>query len=137
MTMMPIPASQLSRLGPVRVLVVEDEAMVAMLVEDELLVAGAQVVGPAASVEDAMRLLDGIGDGGVDIAVLDMNLGGRSVLPVADALARRAVPFIFMTGYGDTDSHGPHAGVPVLQKPFSPCDLIAILDRMMAAPKPA
>lgn len=137
MTMMPIPANQLARLGPVRVLVVEDEAMVAMLVEDELLGAGAQVVGPAASVEDAMRLLDGIGDGGLDIGVLDMNLGGRSVLPVADALARRAVPFIFMTGYGDTGIHGPHAGVPVLQKPFSPCDLIAILGQMMATPKPA
>jgi DNA-binding response OmpR family regulator len=137
MTVMPIPASQLARLGPVRVLLVEDEAMVAMLVEDELLEAGAQVLGPAASVEEALRLLDGCDDGGLDIGVLDMNLGGRSVLPVADALARRAVPFIFMTGYGDTGSHGPHAEVPVLQKPFSPCDLVAILDRLLAPPKPA
>jgi DNA-binding response OmpR family regulator len=135
MTMMPLPASQLARLGPVRVL--EDEAMVAMLVEDELLEAGAQVVGPAASVEDALRLLDGIGHGGLDIGVLDVNLGGRSVLPVADALARRAVPFIFMTGYGDTGTHGPHAEVPILQKPFSPCELVATLDRLLAAPKPA
>jgi DNA-binding response OmpR family regulator len=116
--------------------VVEDEALVSMLVEDELLEAGARVIGPAASVDEALRLLDGIGDNELDVGVLDMNLGGRSVLPVADMLARRAVPFIFMTGYGDTGNHGTHAGVPTLYKPFSAPELVTILSRLMMVPGP-
>ena len=125
------------RLGPVRILLVEDEALVAMLVEDELIEAGARVLGPAASVDEALRLLDSVmADGGVDGAVLDMNLGGRSVMPVANALAQHAVPFIFMTGYGDTGGHGPHAGVPTLQKPFTPRELIGTLGRVIRVRAP-
>jgi DNA-binding response OmpR family regulator len=118
-----------------RILLVEDEALVAMLVEDELLEAGASVLGPVASVEEALRLFDSVmASGGLDAAVLDMNLGGRSVRPVADALAQRAVPFIFMTGYGDTGGHGPHAAVPTLYKPFTPSDLVETLSRLVRAP---
>lgn len=76
-----------------RVLVVEDEALVFMLVEDELRDAGAEVLGPAPSVGDALRLVEAAeADGGIDAAVLDINLQGRAVAPVADRLAALGVP---------------------------------------------
>ena len=91
-----------------------------MLVEDGLLDAGAMVVGPAASVEEALRLIDAAeSDGGLSAAVLDLNLDGEAVLPVADRLAALGVPFLFATGYDEACGTGGHAA-PVLQKPFSP-----------------
>lgn len=115
-----------------RILVVEDEAMVALLVEDELIDLGAKVLGPAASVEDALALLTAAAsDGGLDAAVLDMNLGGESVAPVADALLRIGVPFVLMTGYDEGLGAGPHEGVPRLQKPFVPCDLLDLLEGLL------
>ena len=85
-----------------RVLVVEDEIAVAMLVEDELRGAGAEVLGPVPTVGDALRLVEAAAaDGGISAAVLDINLDGRHVAPVADKLAALGVPFLFATGYGD------------------------------------
>jgi len=98
-----------------RILVVEDERLIAMLVEDSLLDAGATVVGPASSVDEAMRLIE---DGGVTAAVLDLKLGEERVTPVADRLARMRVPFVIATGYGADAATGRHADVPVLCKPF-------------------
>jgi DNA-binding response OmpR family regulator len=70
-----------------RVLVVEDEALIGMLLEDELLEAGAEVVGPACSVKEALELIDQVAaDGGLSAAVLDINLEGETVSPVADRL---------------------------------------------------
>src|SRR3712207_6042397 len=83
-----------------RVLVVEDEALVAMTVEDELLEAGADVVGPHADLRDALRWVEALGPGGIDLAVLDANLGGVSSQPLAAALADRGIPFVLATGYG-------------------------------------
>lgn len=124
----PAPEPEPDYLGPCRILVVEDEALVAMLVEDQLLGAGATVLGPAASLAAAMALLDRVTAAeGCDAAVLDVNLLGESVLPLADALARRGIPFLFMTGYGDTDGLGPYARLPVLAKPFDPPELIMVL----------
>lgn len=115
-----------------RILIVEDEALVALLVEDELLDVGATVLGPVASVEQALELLDqAAADDGIDAAVLDMNLGGDSVAPVADALARRAVPFLFMTGYGDEVTQPGHAGAPTIHKPFATRELVVALDTLM------
>ena len=111
--------------GDCRILVVEDEAMVAMLVEDLLLEAGASVLGPVASLATALALLDRAE--GCDAAVLDVNLRGESVLPLADALARRGVPFLFLTGYGDAEGLGHHAGETVLAKPFDPRELVVLL----------
>ena len=76
----------MTRLTGRRVLVVEDEALVAMLVEDALLDAGAAVVGPAATVTEALSLLT---KETPDVAVLDLNLAGETSTPVADALALR------------------------------------------------
>ena len=79
-----------------RVLVVEDETMVAWLLEDMLADLGCAVVGPAARVNQALAMLDAEA---IDAAVLDVNLNGQMSYPVADALAARGVPFVFSTGY--------------------------------------
>src|SRR5690606_40064815 len=81
-----------------RVLIVEDAVLLALELETALSEAGAEVVGPAYELEEALALLDRP----IDAAVLDANLNGRSVSPVAEALAARKVPFVFATGYGET-----------------------------------
>ena len=117
-----------------RVLVVEDEALVSMLVEDELRDAGATVLGPAACVDDAMRLVEAAAaDGGISVAVLDINLNGMKVAPVADKLAALGVPFLFATGYGEGCDTGGHAGARVLHKPFAPERLIAAVEALASA----
>jgi CheY-like chemotaxis protein len=88
---------------PLRVLVVEDEGLVAMMLEDLLDDLGCQVPCSASSVVQALEWLDGGGE--ADAALLDVNLGGEPVFPVAEALAARGVPFAFTTGYGET--HDP------------------------------
>ena len=116
----------MTRLSGRRVLVVEDEALVAMLVEDALLDAGAEVVGPVATVAEALLLLKGQLP---EAAVLDLNLAGETSTPVADELARRGVPFVVATGYGADGLPPGHANVPVLAKPYDPADLTAALAR--------
>jgi DNA-binding response OmpR family regulator len=111
-----------------RVLVVEDEALVAMLLEDGLLEAGAEVVGPACSVDEALGLIERVAcDGGLSAAVLDINLQGAAVSPVADRLAALGVPFVFATGYGEDCERGLHMAAPVLAKPFNPDALVAAI----------
>jgi CheY-like chemotaxis protein len=117
-----------------RVLVVEDEALVAMLLEDGLLDAGAEVVGPAGSVAEALGLVERAArDGGLDAAVLDINLGGAAVAPVADRLAALGVPFVFATGYGEGCDRSGHAAAPVLAKPFDPDVLVGAIEGLAAA----
>lgn len=107
-----------------RVLVVEDVAVLAWRVRDVLQHAGAEVVGPAPDVPRALALLAGRD---VDAAVLDMNLNGEPADPIADALAARGVPFVFLTGYGSGSAEGRHAGRPTLGKPLKPHVLIRAL----------
>jgi CheY-like chemotaxis protein len=107
-----------------RVLVVEDELMIAMLVEDMLADLGCSVVGPAHELASALELAKG---GGIDAALLDVNLAGQPVFPVADALRARGVPSIFSTGYGEAGLRDVDAGAPVLQKPFRAGDLARAL----------
>ena len=107
-----------------RVLVVEDVAVLAWRVRDVLRRAGAEVVGPAPDVPRALALLDGHE---VNAAVLDMNLDGEPADPIADALAERGVPFLFLTGYGSGSTEGRHAGRPTLGKPLKPQALIRAL----------
>jgi CheY-like chemotaxis protein len=121
-----------------RVLVVEDEALIAMMFADDLSEAGAEVVGPVATVEDALRLVDSLmADGGLDAAVLDVNLGGESVEPVADRLATRGVPFVFATGYGVGCEPPGHPGRPVLHKPFEAEVLLAAMNDLPAPRAPS
>ena len=116
-----------------RILVVEDEAIVAMLVEDELTNAGAIVIGPASSVEEALQLIEGTAsDGGLSAAVLDIHLDGERVSPVADRLAALGVPFLFATGYGVGCDTGGH-DAPILRKLFHPAALITALEALASA----
>jgi CheY-like chemotaxis protein len=110
-----------------RVLVVEDEVIVAMQLEDLLSDMGCDVVGPACRIEDALVLAEAEP---VDVAVLDVNLNGRSVCPVAEALHRRGVPVVYATGYGRAGCTDLPEG-PVLQKPYLPSDLAAALSRVL------
>lgn len=98
-----------------RLLVAEDEALVSILIEDMLAELGCSVIGAAANVPAALEIAR---KGGIDGAILDVNLGGESIGPVADELALREVPFLFVTGYGAAGVPDRFAGAPVLQKPF-------------------
>lgn len=113
-----------------RVLVIEDEALVAMLVEDALLDAGFHVLGPAATVEEALRFLEGERP---DAVVLDLNLAGETSTPVADLLAARGIPYVIATGYGASGLPPGHQQAMVLAKPYDPGELIAMLGRLCAA----
>ncbi|MGQ9365376.1 response regulator [Azospirillum sp. ST 5-10] len=108
------------QLSGLRLLLVEDEAMVAMMLEDMLGDLGCEVVGPAASVAQALELATGAA---LDAAILDVNVGGEPIYPVAERLAERGVPFVFTTGYGAADIDVRFADAPALQKPFSPPSL--------------
>jgi CheY-like chemotaxis protein len=103
-----------------KVLIVEDEMMIAMLIEDMLEEFGCKLVGPATSVPRALELID---NESIEIAVLDLNLDGTDTYAIADALQRKNVPFIFATGYGSTGLRQEYGNRPVLQKPFQQKDL--------------
>jgi CheY-like chemotaxis protein len=117
----------MTSLSNLKVLVVEDEALVSMLVEDMLGDLGCVVVGPAAEIEEALKLAN---DAEIDAALLDVNLGGRPIFPVADALKARGVPFAFASGYGEAGLSEGHRGALVLQKPFREADLRRVLEEL-------
>jgi CheY-like chemotaxis protein len=112
-----------------RILVVEDEMLVAMLVEDMVLELGHEVVGPAMTLESGMALAK---DQPLDGAILDVNLGrGARTTPVAEILKARGVPFVFATGYGSNTPIEQFSDAPVLKKPFSMKDFALALDRLL------
>jgi len=116
-----------------RILVVEDEALIAMLIEDSLREAGAGIVGPAATVTEALGLIRaGRAKGTLNAAVLDVRLGEDTVLAVANELATLGVPFVFVTAYGEVRLDG-HASAPVLGKPIASEELIAALVDLLRA----
>jgi CheY-like chemotaxis protein len=102
--------------GKPRILVVEDESLVAMLLEDFLGELGYAIVGPFARIEDALARLE---EGGIDGALLDVNLAGERSYPIAEALATRGLPFTFVTGYGEAGIEPRFRKRPVVQKPFT------------------
>lgn len=109
-----------------RVLVVEDEFLVAAMLEDELLDHGATVVGPAASLAEGLRLAKG---GEFDLAVIDWNLDGEYSAPIAAALREAGVPFVISTGYGMVPQD--FAECPLLTKPYDPGELVRLLGRLL------
>jgi two-component sensor histidine kinase/CheY-like chemotaxis protein len=120
------PAAPLSLKG-YRVLIVEDAVLLALELETGLSDAGAEVVGPAYELEEAMALLDRP----IDAAVLDANLNGRSVMPVAEALALRKVPFVFATGYGETGGAPGGFDAPVIRKPYDVTQVAAAVAELL------
>ncbi|WP_174284695.1 response regulator [Sphingomonas bacterium] len=116
--------------SPKRILVVEDEPLIAMMLEDFLEILDKDVAGTADSVASALALIQ---TGNVDAAILDVNLrGGEKSAPVADALAARGIPFVFATG-GSADSElGLHSDRPRLQKPFTMDGVAQALDALGA-----
>lgn len=111
-------------LKDLRVLVVEDETLVAMLIEEYLVEFGCVVASSARRVSKALQSLK---DLEIDAAVLDVNVAGESVDPVAQILQERKIPFIFASGYGAKGVEERWTGRPVLQKPFSARELRAAL----------
>ena len=116
-----------------RILVVEDEFLVAMLLEDMLEAAGCVVAGPIPRIADA---LVAVGCETYDAAVLDVNLAGERIDPVADALSQRNVPFMFVTGYSAAAVPGDFAEHPRLCKPFKMGDLLNTLSNLVGASTP-
>lgn len=98
-----------------RVFVVEDEALILLMLEDYLLEIGCEVAGTAARLEDALEMARSIS---MDVAVLDVNLAGKVSYPVAEILLKRNIPFLFATGYGTAGLPAELRGFPVLSKPF-------------------
>ena len=111
-----------------RVLVIEDESLVAMLLETILDDMGCTVVGPESNIDDG--LIAATTEASLDAALLDVNVAGREVFPVAEALRARGVPFVFSTGYGEAGLPEHWRGNPTIQKPFTEG---AIRDALMKA----
>jgi len=116
-----------------RVLVVEDEFLVALTMIDFLEPLGCEVVGPAASLPVALELAR---SEPLDAAVLDMNIAGAMIWPVARALRRRRVPFVFLSAYCDLEVvSGPFAATPCLEKPLEQSRLLRHLHAIWDAPQ--
>lgn len=113
-----------------RALVVEDEAMVAMLIEDSLQEMGCVVAATASTLDRAVALA---AEAAVDFAILDLNLSGKLSFPAAEALAARGVPFVFSTGYGAGALPERFRQVPTIGKPFSPSELEEAVARALSA----
>lgn len=108
----------------VRVLVVEDEGPIALMIEYMLEEMGCIIAGSVASVPDALECVN---TGGFEFALLDVNLRGTSVEPVADALIKAGIPFAFASGYGRAGVPPHLQDRPVIRKPFTSADLEKIL----------
>jgi CheY-like chemotaxis protein len=109
-----------------RVLVVEDEELISLMLVDVLEDLGAAVIGPAASVTEALRL---VAKNDATVALLDLSLKGETVYPVADQLVELKIPFVFITGYGQGHLVARHAQAHVLTKPFGADELVELFGR--------
>lgn len=105
-----------------RVLIVEDEGLIALDIEAALTDAGCEVVGIAASINKALNILD---EKGCDAAVLDANLSGDPTTPIADTLRARQIPFLVVSGYHNLDRVGAFVDAPFLSKPYTLEALVA------------
>ena len=115
-----------------RVLVVEDELMIRMLLEDMLGELGYTVAAEAARLDEA---LEATKTADFDLAILDVNLDGQPISPVVDALVARGTPFVFATGYGERGLPEPYRGRPTLKKPFQIEGLKQMLESALEAEK--
>lgn len=111
-----------------RVLVVEDEAMIAMLIEDMLTELGCAIIGPASNVRQAFAAIE---QETFEAAILDVNLNGERTLPVAEELRARNLPFLFATGYGAPGIDAGFRGEAMLTKPFTQSELERALRQIL------
>jgi CheY-like chemotaxis protein len=111
-----------------KVLVVEDEAMIAGLIETTLGEAGCLIVGPFATLEQAFETLE---RERLDAALLDIRLNGRDVYAVADALNTRGIPFIFISGFTQKQMPPGYRKCPYIAKPFTPDAILALLAKVV------
>jgi len=121
--------SEPSRTTP-RLLVVEDEYLIRMLMEDMLADLGYDVAAAVGTLAEASEFA---ASGDFNAAILDVNLDGQEIYPVADILAKRGLPFVFVTGYGERSLPEPYRDRPALQKPFQVEQLKAMLDGLLAS----
>jgi len=115
---------------PAKVLVVEDEYLIRMLLEDMLDELGYGVAAAVGSLAEAREHASG---GDFSAAILDVNVDGEEIFPVADLLAERGVPFVFVTGYGEGSLPERFRGRPALQKPFQAERLKTTLEQLVSA----
>ncbi len=114
---------------PARILVVEDEYLIRMLLEDMLADLGHTVAAAVGTIAEAKELA---AEGDFNCAVLDVNLDGQEIFPVADILMKRNMPFVFVTGYGEGSLPETYRGCPTLQKPFQAERLEQTLNSLLA-----
>jgi DNA-binding response OmpR family regulator len=112
-----------------RILLVEDEAMIAILVEDMAADFGGELVATADRLDDAVAQAS---EGDFDLAVLDLNLAGTFTFPVADILRPRGIPFVFATGYGTSGLDPGYEDEVTLQKPFVANELEKVIRKILA-----
>ena len=112
-----------------RILVVEDEYLIRMLLEDMLTEIGYEVAAAVGTIAEASEFAR---SGAFDLAILDVNLDGEEIYPVADILADRSLPFVFVTGYGERSLSEPYRDRPALQKPFQSDHLQKTLAGLLA-----
>jgi DNA-binding response OmpR family regulator len=112
-----------------RILLVEDEPIIALMLEDMLGDMGIEVVGPASTLEQALVFAD---DPALDAAILDVNLNGQQSHPVAERLKARGIPFLFATGYGSVGLDDMESS-RVIHKPYRQERISAALEQMLGA----
>ncbi len=117
-----------------RILVVEDELMIRMLLEGMLEDLGHSVAAEAGTIDEAVALAE---RGEFDVALLDVNLNGQPITPVVEILVERGLPFVFASGYGQRGVPDAYRANPTLQKPFQVEALAAALAATPTAPKVA
>jgi CheY-like chemotaxis protein len=123
-----------SAIEGVRILVVEDESVITMLLQDMLEELHCEVISLASRFQDA---LDKANTLSFEVAILDVNLNGQRTFPIAEALMARGLPFIFATGYGAAAVPESFRAAPVLQKPFRIADLERAVRSALTAPRAA
>jgi CheY-like chemotaxis protein len=111
-----------------RILVVEDEYLIRMLMEDMLADLGYEIAAAVGSIKEASEFA---ANGDFDVAVLDVNLDGQEIYPVADIMTKRGKPFVFVTGYGENSLIETYRDRPALQKPFQVEQIKAVLDKLL------
>ena len=111
-----------------RVLVVEDEAMIATLLESILADAGCSVVGPIGTVGRALETLE---CDKVDVALLDVSVNGRDAYPIADKLKERNIPMVFVSGFSQQNMPSRYRRYAYLAKPFEPEAILAMLESVL------